>query len=103
MLSGYPTQVALTEPDHPDVVATRGGFFPVMSAPAAVPPGGTRTLVIDTDSYCDARPAGGPPGPLYHHARVVLDDGGTLTASTQGTRPLDVGCGAQVTEFGRWQ
>jgi hypothetical protein len=60
------------------------------------------TLVIETDTYCNARPTGGPPGPFYHHVSVELNDG-VLNASTPCTRGLDVGFGAFATKFGRWQ
>ena len=62
-------------------------------------PGGVTTLVIETDSYCDARPTG-PAAPIYHRVSVALG-GGVTNATTRHTRGLDVGCGAFVTRFGR--
>jgi hypothetical protein len=103
ILSGYPLRVTVSEPRRPPVIAKRGGFFDE-SFPSSRPmnTGGMTTLVIETDTYCNARPTGGPPGPFYHHVSVELNDG-VLNASTPCTRGLDVGFGAFATKFGRWQ
>lgn len=103
ILSGYPLRVTISEPGRPPVIAERGGFFNG-SLPSSRPmdSGGVTTLVIETDTSCNARPTGGPPGPVYHHVSVELNDG-VLKASTRRTRGLDMGCGAFVTKFGRWE
>jgi hypothetical protein len=64
-------------------------------------PGGVTTIVIETDTYCDARPGGGPPGPFYRRLSVALT-GGVLTTTVQGGRGLDLGCGVFASRFGRW-
>lgn len=103
ILSGYPPRVTLFEPGRPPVIARRGGFFERSLPPSrAMDPGGVTTLVIETDTYCNARPTGGRPGPFYDHVSVELTSG-VLNSSTRRARALDVGCGAFVTKFGRWK
>jgi hypothetical protein len=103
ILSGYPIQVTVTEPGRPPITARLGSLFVYQLHPSrAMNPGGITTLVIQSDTYCDARPSGGPRGPLYRHVSVKLADG-VLNASTPRARPLDLGCGALVSRFGTWQ
>lgn len=100
ILSGYPLSVALSQSGHPTLMARRGGFFDPLP-PRPMDQGEMTTLVIESDTYCSTRSRGGPPGPIYHHASVTLYDG-VVRANTQGARGIDVGCGAFVSEFGRW-
>jgi hypothetical protein len=67
-----------------------------------MPAGGVTTLVIETDTYCDARPAGGPIGPSYREVSVTLRDGVLRTRLPPNRPGLDMGCGALVSKFGRW-
>jgi hypothetical protein len=103
VLSGYPVKVTISQPGRPPVIAKRGGVF-AQSLPISRPMvrGGTTTLVIQTDTSCSARPTGGPAGPFYRDVSVELGDG-VLRAATRGGRGLDMGCGAFVTRFGRWE
>lgn len=64
-------------------------------------PGDVTTLVLDSDTYCNARSNGGPPGPIYHYAAVSLK-GGVVRTTTWGAPGIDVGCGVLVSKFGRW-
>jgi hypothetical protein len=100
-LSGYPSRVTLSEPGHRPVIAKRGGFFdgPLLPSKPMVP-GGVTTLVIETDSYCDARPTG-PAGPIYHRVTIALGTG-VMSTTRRHAPGLDVGCGALATKFGRW-
>lgn len=100
LLSGYPRRVMLSEPGHRDVRATNGSFFPVQGS-GPLDPGEVTTLGVETDTSCDARPAGGPSGPNYHEVRISLRGG--VMAVTYPRGGLDVGCGAHLTEFTRWQ
>jgi hypothetical protein len=99
-VSGYPLSVTLSEPGHRTVIARRGSFFDPLP-PRPMNQGELTTLVIESDTHCNSRSSGGPPGPIYHHARVRLNDG-VVRANTRGARGIDVGCGAFVSEFGRW-
>jgi hypothetical protein len=99
-VSGYPISVTLSEPGHRTVIARRGSFFDPLP-PRPMNQGELTTLVIESDTHCNSRSSGGPPGPIYHHARVRLNDG-VVRANTRGARGIDVGCGAFVSKFGRW-
>ena len=101
MLSGYPDQVTLSEPGRPDVTATDDSSF-VPAAPTKEPlqPGAVTTLGLETLSMCDARPGGGPAGPLYHHVTVDIPGGSVEATAPAG---LDVGCGVHLTPFTDWQ
>ncbi len=100
VLSGYPRRVTLSEPGHRDVRATNGSFFPVQGS-APLDPGEVATLGVETDTSCDARPTGGPSGPIYHEVTISLP-GGVITV-TYPRGGLDVGCGAHLTKFALWQ
>jgi hypothetical protein len=100
-LSGYPLRITLSEPGHRPVTARRGGIFdgPLLPSKPMVP-GGVTTLMIETNSHCDARPTG-RAGPFYHRVTVALR-AGAISTSTRHTRRLSVGCGAFASKFGRW-
>ena len=100
LLSGYPRRVMLSEPGHRDVRATEGSFFPVEGS-APIDPGEVTSLGVETDASCDARPTGGPGGPMYHEVRISLPGGVMRVTVPRGG--LDVGCGAHLTTFTTWQ
>lgn len=98
VLKGYP-RVTATEPGRPDVTATDGSFFP-STGTADMRPGQDTYLGVETDAYCNARPGGGPTGPLYHHLDIALPGGGTVAVAFDGARAaLDAGCGLHLTRF----
>jgi hypothetical protein len=96
VLKGYP-HVTLTEPGHPDIAGTDGSFFPTADT-ANMQPGQDTLLGVETDTYCDARPGGGPPGPLYHHLHITLPAGGTVTIDSPNGG-FDPTCGLHLTRF----
>lgn len=100
LLSGHPRRVTLTEPGRRAVTATNGSFFPVEPS-RPMGPGEVTSLGLETDTYCDARPTGGPGGPRYHEVAISLR-GGVLRVATPRAG-LDVGCGVHLTTFTRWQ
>ncbi len=93
--------MTVTEPGQPDVTATDdSSFFPAAPTKAPLQPGAATTLGLETQSVCEARPGGGPAGPLYHQVTVNLPGGSISATSTPG---LDVGCGVHLTPFVHWQ
>lgn len=96
VLKGYP-RVTASEPGHPAVAGTDGSFFPSFST-ANMRPGQDTYLGVETDTYCAARPGGGPPGPLYHRLEVTLPGGGTVTVDDPA-KGFDVSCGLHLTAF----
>ena len=100
VLSGYPRRVTLHDRGHPAVTATRGSFFPVDPG-EPIDPGEVTTLGVETDTSCPVRPTGGPTEPIYHEMRISLQGGVLSVTAPRGG--LDVGCGARLTTFTRWQ
>lgn len=100
LLSGHPRRVTLTEPGHRPVTATDGSFFPVEPS-EPMEHGEVTSLGLETDTYCNARPTGGPGGPKYHEVAIALR-GGVLRVATPRAG-LDVGCGVHLTTFTTWQ
>ena len=97
LVTGYP-DVTATEPGRPDVVGSRGSFFP-SGHPANMPPGtGTTLLGLESDTYCAARPGGGGGGDDYRYFIVTLPGGGTLSLTLPGNG-LDLTCGLHLTQF----
>ena len=96
VLKGYPHLTA-SEPGHPTAVGTDGSFF-LTPGTANMRPGEDSYLGVETDTYCPARPGGGPAGPLYHQLNITLPGGGTVTVSAQ-TSGFDVTCGLYLTRF----
>jgi uncharacterized protein DUF4232 len=97
LLKGYPRVVA-TESGLADVAATSGSFFD-FGHPANMAPGGTNLLVLETDTYCAARPGGGSGGPRYHRVSITLPGGGTVPLVLPRAEGFDVTCGLHVTRF----
>lgn len=96
VLDGYP-HVTASEPGHPSVAGTDGSFFPT-DGTANMRPGQDTYLGVETDTFCAARPDGGPPGPLYHQLDITLPGGGTVTVNDTA-RSVDVSCGLHLTRF----
>jgi len=96
VLEGYPRVIA-SEPGRPSVAGTDGSFFPNFST-ANMRPGQDTYLGVETDTYCAARPGGGPAGPLYHRLDVTLPGGGTVTVDDPA-KGFDVFCGLHLTSF----
>jgi hypothetical protein len=96
VLDGYP-HVTASEPGHPSVGGTDGSFFPT-DGTANMRPGQETFLGVETDTFCAARPDGGPPGPLYHQLDITLPGGGTVTVNDP-VSGFDVSCGLHLTRF----
>lgn len=96
VLKGYP-HVTASEPGHPSVAGTDGSFFPTGST-ENMSPGRDTYLGVETDTYCAARPGGGPSGPAYHRLDITLPGGGTITVHDPSIG-FDVACGLHLTRF----
>lgn len=96
LLAGYPKVIA-REHGRPDVVATRGSFFPGGRS-ADMLPGGRTLLGLETDTYCATRPAGAGPADSYHRLLIAVAGGGTLRVEVPADG-LTLGCGLRETDF----
>ncbi|HEY5202316.1 MAG TPA: DUF4232 domain-containing protein [Acidothermaceae bacterium] len=97
VLKGYPRVVA-TEPGKPAVVAVNGGYFVGQEKSAAMTPGVSTSLDIETERDCDARYAVPNPWPtlIYHTATVTIPGGGVVVLHDV----FDVECGLFTGQFG---
>lgn len=95
VLKGYP-RVSATEAGLRTVIGTDGSFFP-SGQTANIAPGQRADLGVETDTYCAARPGGGPPGALYHRLHIALPGGGHVAVDEP--RGFDPTCGLHITAF----
>lgn len=96
LLAGYPTVIA-TEPGRNAVVGSRTTFF-TGGHSANMPPGGSTSLGLESDSECSAHPGGVSGDDDYHHFSITLPGGGTVSITVPGNR-LDLSCGLFTTVF----
>ena len=97
-LAGHPSVVA-TEPGRTAVTGTGVMFFR-HDHEANLRPGQATRLILQTSTYCAARPGGGGGGQLYHHFAITLPGGGTVHVDTR-VDELDLTCGLRVGWYGR--
>lgn len=95
-----PVKVVATQPGLPDVTATKSGVWGRPGPPARyLAPHAEALLGVDSPGYCASYPAGGATsrGPVYHHVRLELPGGGSITV---GVNPgVGLRCGLEATDF----